>query len=188
MPGQSSERELVSGCLAGKRHTQHQVYERFAPRMLALCARYIREDFEAEEVMISGFLKVFSKISQFKSEGSFEGWIRRIMVNECLNHLRKKKRIYTEMDLQNVSDFVDYNQYENEVEAEMLLNCINQLPDGYRTVFNLYAIEGYSHKEVSEMLGISENTSKSQLSRARAWLQKLVMERKKNLINCPHNS
>lgn len=176
-----SDSEMVEGCRKGSAQMQRRVYDTFSPRMYGLCLRYIREDFEAEEIMINGFMKVFTKIEQFKSEGSFEGWIRRIMVNECLNYLRKKKWMYAEVDIENVSDSIEHSSYESDLDTEELMGLIDELPTGYRTVFNLYAIEGYSHKEVAKMLNISENTSKSQLSRARALLQKSVERGKKKL-------
>lgn len=160
---------------------QRVVYDRFAPRMLAICVRYVKNDMEAEELMVNGFLKVFAKIDQFKNEGSFEGWIRRIMVNESLNHLRSKRMMYAEVDIEKVGNVIDYNSVENDFSTEELYLMIAQMPVGYRTVFNLFAIEGYSHKEISEKLGINENTSKSQLSRARTHLQKLIEDNNKKL-------
>ncbi len=186
MPQLSSEKEWIAGCLRGDRLTQKLVYERFAPRMLSVCLRYLRQEVEAEEAMINGFLKVFNKINQYKSEGSFEGWIRRIMVNESLNLLRKKRHMYVEVDIENISDHLDYSTLENELDAEAILELIDALPVGYRTVFNLYAIEGYSHKEIGKMLDISESTSKSQLSRARNLLQKQMNNRPKHLNNINH--
>jgi RNA polymerase sigma-70 factor (ECF subfamily) len=121
-------------------------------------------------------MKVFDKISQFKSEGSFEGWIRRIMVNEALTHLRRNRAMYLETDLEYADREPDYAQLSDHLEVEDLMTMIQELPTGYRIVFNLYAIDGYSHKEIADHLGISENTSKSQLSRARAHLQKTLME------------
>ena len=186
MPKLSSEQELIDGCRKNKRLAQKLLYEKYSSRMLGLCTRYIRDSFEAEEAMIGGFMKVFSKISQYKSEGSFEGWIRRIMVNECLNLLRKKRWMYAEVDIANISDHVDYSHYESEFDIEELNSYIDQLPIGYRTVFNLYAIEGYAHKEIANMLGISENTSKSQLSRARGLLQKYIANSDKKLNKINH--
>jgi RNA polymerase sigma-70 factor (ECF subfamily) len=171
MPKRISELDLIQGCKKADRLAQRQVYEQYARRMYAVCLRYVRQEMEAEEVLTSGFLKVFAKIDQFKIEGSFEGWIRRIMVNESLNHLRKQRLMYAEVEIEQVADTMSYSVNESDYTAEELLYIIEQLPVGYRTVFNLYAIEGYAHKEIGEMLNISENTSKSQLSRARTWLQ-----------------
>jgi RNA polymerase sigma-70 factor (ECF subfamily) len=131
---------------------------------------------EAEDVLVTAFMKVFDKIDQFKSEGSFEGWIRRIVVNESLTHLRRNRSMYLETELEQADREPDYDRLSDHLETEDLLNIIQELPAGYRIVFNMYAIDGYSHKEIAEQLGISENTSKSQLSRARVYLQKKLVE------------
>lgn len=131
---------------------------------------------EAEDVMVAAFTKIFERIDQFKHEGSFEGWIRRIMVNESLTYLRKHKSMYVETDIEAADREPDYSKLETQLETEDLLKLIGELPAGYRIVFNLYAIDGYSHKEIADQLGISENTSKSQLSRARTYLQKRLIE------------
>ena len=172
-----TEEDLVKGCKANKALSQRLVYEKYAGKMFAVCLRYIRDRSEAEEVMIGGFAKIFEKIGQFKGEGSFEGWIRRIMVNESLIYLRKNKSMYLEVDIGEADHEPDFQNHESELEAEDLLKMIQELPVGYRTVFNLYAIEGYSHKEIAEQLEINVNTSKSQLSRARKILQKMLIER-----------
>jgi len=130
----------------------------------------------AEDILITAFTKIFEKIEQFKSEGSFEGWIRRIVVNEALTYLRKNKSMYLETELDQVDYEPQYDRLSDHLEAEDLLRMIQELPTGYRIVFNLYAIDGFSHKEIAEQLGISENTSKSQLSRARTYLQKVLVE------------
>lgn len=175
----SQEDKWVKACQKGDGAAQRQVYEKYARKMLGVCLRYVSDQFEAEEILIGGFLKVFDKIGQFKGEGSFEGWIRRIMVNEALGYLRRMKSIYLETDLEKADYEPDYQSLSNQLEEEDLLRMIQQLPTGYKTVFNLYAIEGYSHKEIGEMLGISENTSKSQLSRARTLLQHYLIESEK---------
>jgi RNA polymerase sigma factor (sigma-70 family) len=130
----------------------------------------------AEDILITAFTKIFEKIEQFKSEGSFEGWIRRIVVNEALTYLRKNKSMYLETELDQVDYEPQYDRLSDHLETEDLLRMIHELPPGYRVVFNLYAIDGFSHKEIAEQLGISENTSKSQLSRARTYLQKVLVE------------
>lgn len=172
----SQEAQLVKALRNADPKAQRQVYEKYSSRMLALCFRYICDDMAAEDVMVEGFLKVFSKIEQFNSEGSFEGWIRRIMVNEALGYLRKQKRILEDKLSDETDNFPDYAQADQNLETEELLKLIEALPTGYRTVFNLYAIEGYAHIEIAEMLGITESTSKSQLHRARALLQKMVYD------------
>ena len=155
---------------------QEELYRRFSPRMYAVCLRYAGYAEEAEDILQEGFLKVFKYIGQYRFEGSFEGWIRRIVVNEALTFLRRNRSMYLETDLEQADREPDYNALGDHLEAEDLLKMIQELPTGYRIVFNLYAIDGYSHKEIAEHLGISENTSKSQLSRARTFLQKLLLE------------
>jgi len=130
----------------------------------------------AEDILITAFTKIFEKIEQFKSEGSFEGWIRRIVVNEALTYLRKNRSMYLETELDQVDYEPQYERLSDHLETEDLLRMIQELPTGYRIVFNLYAIDGFTHKEIAEQLGISENTSKSQLSRARTYLQKVLVE------------
>lgn len=130
----------------------------------------------AEDVLVTAFTKILEKIDQYKGDGSFEGWIRRIMVNESLTCLRRNRTMYVETDLEDAERQPDYNNLTDHLQAEDLLTMIETLPPGYRVVFNMYAIDGYSHKEIAEHLGISENTSKSQLSRARVFLQKLLVE------------
>lgn len=173
------EERLIRKCCQQDGKAQKALYDRYAPKMLGVCIRYVKDHDQAEDVMIGGFIKVFDKIDQFKHEGSFEGWVRRIMVNESLTFIRKNKGMYLEVDIEAANHEPDYSSLNNQLEAEDLLKMINSLPTGYQTVFNLYAIEGYSHKEIAEKLDISENTSKSQLSRARALLQKQLIEREK---------
>jgi RNA polymerase sigma-70 factor (ECF subfamily) len=165
---------MVEGCRKGKPRAQQAVYGHFADRMLGACFRYVKNRPEAEDLMITGFTKAFQKISQFSGEGSFEGWLRRIMVNECLMYLRSQKNMQYPLELEIAERQVDYVTVNTELEAQDLLQMIGELPDGYRTVFNLYAIEGYTHPEIAEKLGISEGTSKSQLSKARALLRRMV--------------
>jgi len=131
---------------------------------------------EAEDVLVMSFTKIFERIDQFKGEGSFEGWIRKVTVNESLSYLRKNKNMYLETDIEAADREPDYSQLESQLEAEDLLKMIDALPTGYRIVFNMYAIDGYSHKEIAAHLDINENTSKSQLSRARALLQRNCLE------------
>ncbi len=167
----NSEENLLRDCRKGKSSAQQSFYERFAPKMLGVCIRYIHDREEAEHVMIGGMVKVFDKLDQYSGEGSLEGWVRRIMVNESLMYIRKNKNMSLEVDVQQAEFEPNYQTLESSLEAADLLSMIAELPVGYRTVFNLYAIEGYNHKEIAETLGINENTSKSQLSRARKLLQ-----------------
>jgi len=172
----TSDTELIEGCKKGHRQAQKLLYDRYSGKMYGLCCRYLKNKMEAEDVMVAAFTKIFERVNQFKNEGSFEGWIRRIMVNESLTYLRKNKSMYVETDIEAAEREPDYTKLENQLEADDLLKLIGELPAGYRIVFNLYAMDGYSHKEIADQLGISENTSKSQLSRARIFLQKRLLE------------
>lgn len=170
------EEELVRDCKKGKNSAHRDIYARYSSRMYPICLRYLKNEMDAEEVLINAFMRVFEKIDQFEGKGSFEGWIRKITVNEALLYLRKNKSLYLEVDIDMLNYEPDLNFSEKHLEAEDLLHMVAKLPPGYNAVFNLYAIEGYSHKEIADMLGISENTSKSQLSRARILLQKYIRE------------
>jgi len=178
----STLESLISLCKRQDGKAQRLLYDRLSPKMLGVCCRYIGDVSEAETVLITGFFKVFSKVGQFSGTGhskanGFEGWVRRIMVNESLLYLRKNKSMYLEVDIEETHIEPNYGQANYLFEERELLTMINDLPIGYRTVFNLYAIEGYSHKEIGEQMGISENTSKSQLSRARTILKNEVIKR-----------
>ncbi len=164
--------EIISGCLKGDKKAQRQLYEMFAPLMFTVCRRYIGDFDTAQDVMVRGFMTVFDKLDRFRHEGSFEGWVRRIMVNESLTWLRKNKSIYLEVDIESADQEVDFEAVSGQLHAEELLALVQELPEGYRTVFNLYAIEGYTHAEIAKQLGVNVNTSKSQLSRARVLLQR----------------
>lgn len=172
----ASELDMIEGCKNGDRHAQKLLYDRFSGKMYALCCRYVKDKMEAEDVLVTAFTKILDRIDQFKGEGSFEGWIRRVMVNESLSYLRRNKSMYIETDIEAADHEPNYDRLENHLEAQDLLQVISELPSGYRIVFNLFAIDGYSHKEISKQLGINENTSKSQLSRARSLLQKRLLE------------
>lgn len=171
----NQETQLVRALLRNEERAQRQVYEKYAAIMLGVCMRYVMDTMAAEDVLMQGFMRVFGKIEQYKGEGSLEGWIRKIMVNEALGYLRLSKKMEV-VDLEEIQVHPNYLMADQHLEEEELLKMIGELPDGYRTVFNMYAIEGYSHSEISGMLGISENTSKSQLHRARAALQRLLSE------------
>lgn len=164
-----TEEQLIIKCLDNDRKAQKELYGRYSNTMFGVCRRYIKSDMDAEDVMIQGFYKVFTKLSQFKREGSFEGWIRRIMVNESLMYLRK---FNMNLSIERVKEESSKEASAEDRMAETeILALLDKLPSGYRTVFNLYAIEGYSHKEIAAQLGISVNTSKSQLIKARKKLQ-----------------
>lgn len=172
----TSEAQLVRALQKGDTKAQRHLYEKYSARLLAVCVRYINDKMEAEDVMIEGFMRIFEKIDQFKSEGSFEGWMRRLMTNEALMYLRTKRHIEIDIDAPEAQQLSNYDWADANLEADDLMAIIGKLPTGYRTVFNLYAIEGFSHAEIAEQLGITESTSKSQLHRARALLQEMVKE------------
>lgn len=178
----AKETELIEGCRRRNAQAQKNLYDRYAGKLFALCCRYVKEKMEAEDVLIIAFTKILERIDQFKGDGSFEGWMKRIVVNESLTYLRRNKNMYLEMDIEAADREPDFDKLESHLQAEDLMKMIESLPAGYRLVFNLYAIDGYSHKEIADQLGITENTSKSQLSRARAALQKSLVELEKNGI------
>jgi RNA polymerase sigma factor (sigma-70 family) len=163
---------------------QRELYQRFAPKMYGVCLRYAGNAEEAEDILQEGFIKVFNKIGSFRSEGSFEGWIRRIFVNTAIEHFRKK--IYLQPITEYEEDTVEgkYLSVLDSLAEKDIIQLVQQLSPGYRTVFNMYVVEGYTHKQIAEILGISEGTSKSQLSRAKLILQDLVrqfIERRKQV-------
>lgn len=172
----AQEEQLIKGCIRRDHSAQKALYNRYSSKMYALCCRYVKDRMDAEDVLVTAFAKIFERIEQFKGEGSFEGWIRKVVVNEALTFLRRNRSMYLEAELEAANREPDFTTLSDHLEAEDLMRLIQELPSGYRIVFNLYAIDGYSHKEISEQLGISENTSKSQLSRARTYLQKLLAD------------
>lgn len=173
-PKKASEAELIKGCLKSERQYQEEFYFRYSAKMLAVCCRYAKSTSEAEDILHEGFIKAFSKLDKFKGNGSLEGWVRRIMVNTSLENFRRQK------NLQVVDEFEEENSLKmdpkalSNMSADEILGLVQKLPSGFRVVFNLYALEGYSHKDIAEELGISVGTSKSQLSRARAALQSMI--------------
>ncbi len=170
----ANEETMIEGCKKKNRQAQEQLFRHYSGKMYALCCRYIKDKMEAEDVLITSFTKLFERIDQYKGDGSFEGWIRRIIVNESLTYLRKNRSMYAELDIEEAYPIILMDNLDTKFEAEDLLALIKELPTGYKIVFNLFAIDGYSHKEIAEQLGITENTSKSQLSRARVILQRLL--------------
>jgi len=170
-----NEPELIAGLIKSEGKTQKFVYEKYAGIMLGICLRYLKNRMDAEEVMLNGMVKIFNNVKQFKHEGSFEGWMKRIVINEALAHLRKKEPLHLAIEKDHIQLATSEATAESELAVEDLLQMLHELPAGYRTVFNLYAIEGYSHKEIADMLEINEGTSKSQLSKARALLQKRLV-------------
>ncbi len=173
-PAQLSETELIDGCLAGSRLMQKHLYERFAGRMMAVCLRYAQTTFEAEDVLQEGFITVFKNLSSFRRECPLEFWIRRIMVNAALRQHRRNAPLVAVSDGDYPEELADEEFTFSNYGFEDLLAMVQELAPRYRMVFNLFAIEGYGHKEIGEMLGISEGTSKSQYSRARAILKSKV--------------
>lgn len=166
--------------------SQELLYKYFAPKMYGICLRFAGNQMEADDIMQEGFIKVFTQLKNFRNEGSFEGWIRRTFINTAINYYRKNLR---SSKFQNVDELeVAITNEENifdTLSKEELINLIQELPNGYRTVFNLNIIEGYTHKEIGEMLNISDNTSKSQLTRARSILQKKVTAMIKQKVKAP---
>jgi RNA polymerase sigma-70 factor (ECF subfamily) len=171
---ESEEARLVRGLKSGKPDVQRHVYDLYADRMMALCMRYARDRDDAADTLQEGFIRVFRKIDTFKEEGSLEGWIRRVITNVAIRSYQRNARLHVAVDLDEAEREVSTNTVESDHSAEDLLAMIQRLPDGYRVVFNLYAIEGYSHEEIAEQLEISVGTSKSQLSRARQSLQRML--------------
>jgi RNA polymerase sigma factor (sigma-70 family) len=169
--------ELVKRCKAGERKAQEMLYQQYASKMLGVCCRYATDRMEAEDMVQNGFIKVFQKIGDFRSEGSVEGWIRRIMVHRSIEYYRKHHKMMQLVDLDEAGSEAASNPLATaRLEANDLLLLIQQLSPGYRIVFNLYAIEGYSHKEIAMIVGITEGASKSQLSRARSILREQVIK------------
>jgi len=170
--------EIIKLAIENNRQAQQNIYSQFSPKMLSVCRNYIKDIHQAEDVLIISFMKVFSNLKKFEFKGSFEGWIRRIIVNECISYIRVQKKVLFIAD-ENYFD-ESYDNFEGQFSIEDIQFLIDSLPDGYKMVFNLYAIEGFKHKEISELLGINEGTSKSQLSHARKFLQEQIIKLKKH--------
>lgn len=172
-----TEKQLIKRCQQGDNKALKALYEQFADKMLGVCSRYVSDRDTARDLLHDGFVTVFTKIGNFRSEGSFEGWIRRIFVTTALGYLRKNSNL---TDPRQVDEMYDLREEEasalEQMSAKDLLKIIAKMPDGYRTVLNLYAVEGYAHKEIGGMLGISENTSRSQYARAKKYLSKILQE------------
>jgi RNA polymerase sigma factor (sigma-70 family) len=170
------ETQLIRGLRDSDPKAQRLLYEKFSGKMLAICLRYVGDRMTAEDILIQGFMKVFESVGRFREDGSFEGWVKRIMVNEALGYLRRNRKLLESVGVEEAGGLADAAYADQHLEASEILAIIDRLPFGYRTVFNLYAIEGFSHTEIAAMLGISEGTSKSQLHRARSHLQQMVKE------------
>ena len=174
-----TEEKMLQGCLENLAVAQEAMYNRFSPRMLGVCYRYAKNKEDAEDMLQEGFIKVYSQIHQFKNTGALEGWIRRIVVHTCINILKKNKKFSDSVDLIHASG-IGANEYNisSIMQAKQVVECIRILPIGYRTVLNLYAIEGFSHKEIGLILDIAESTSRSQYTRARALLEEILIKKK----------
>jgi len=166
-----SDQQLVEGCLRNEPRCEEALYARFSGRMYAICLRYARHHLEAQDLLQDGFIKVFEKLSSFRLEGSLEGWVRRIMVHTAINQYRKKAFQNERFGYEELPESPVAPLALERLGREELLTLVEGLPDGYRLVFNLYAIEGYDHREIAELLGIGESTSRSQLAKARRMLQ-----------------
>jgi RNA polymerase sigma-70 factor (ECF subfamily) len=185
-----NEHEIIKGCLKNDRASQKALYEQFYSKMLGVCLRYAKDKDDAKDVLHEAFLKVFTNLKNFNGTGSFEGWIRRIMVNTSIDHLRKNKQnylivstVYANDKASNMAEEVDDEDLMLHIDKEEILKAVQELTPAYRTVFNLYVIEEYTHREIAEMLDISEGTSKSNLSKAKFNLKKNLM----HLIKVTHD-
>lgn len=179
-----TEESLLMGCCNNDPAAQRELYNRYSAKMLAVCYRYAYNRQDAEDMLQEGFIKVFTQIGSFQNKGSFEGWVRRIMVHTCINFLKKYKKFNENLDLEMASSVATKSDWIPSIlQAKMVVECIRQLPVGYRTVLNLYAIEGFSHKEIGQILEIEESTSRSQYTRAKKMLENILVKR--NIIERP---
>ena len=180
-----NEQHIIEGCLKNNRKAQKMLYDKYASKFLGMCMRYAKDRLEAEDILQEGFLKIFGRIGQFSGLGSFEGWMKRIIVNTAITNYRQNLKHYYKqhIDEVNETDF-DAPFSDSEYSLEELLKVIQALPPGYRMVFNMFAIEGYQHKEIAEMMGIDVTTSKSQYSRAKKLLREklAVLKKEKQVI------
>jgi RNA polymerase sigma-70 factor (ECF subfamily) len=174
-----TEEAILQGCIKNNPTAQKALYERFSAKMLSVCYRYGHNREDAEDMLQEGFIKVFAQIHTFQNRGSFEGWVRRIMIHTCINNLKKNKRFNESVDLIHATSIqVKEESIPSIIQAKQVIECIRLLPIGYRTVLNLYAIEGFAHREIGEMLDIEESTSRSQYTRAKAMLEDILIKKK----------
>ncbi|HYK47441.1 MAG TPA: sigma-70 family RNA polymerase sigma factor [Parafilimonas sp.] len=179
-----TEQAILAGCLNNDPVAQRELYNRYSPKMLSVCYRFAPHREDAEDMLQEGFIRVFTQIQSFRNSGSFEGWIRRIIVHTCINFLKKHKKFNESLDLAYVVNIqVKEETVPSLMLARQVVECIRLLPVGYRTVLNLYAIEGYSHKEIADMLDIEESTSRSQYTRAKTMLESILV--KKRILEKP---
>ena len=179
-----TEQAIITGCLHNDSAAQRELYNRYSPKMLSVCYRFGQNREDAEDMLQEGFIKVFTQIHTFQNKGAFEGWIRRIIVHTCINFLKKYKKFNESVDLAYANSlYVKEENIPSIMQARQIIECIRLLPLGYRTVLNLYALEGYSHKEIGEMLDIEESTSRSQYTRSKAMLEMILV--RKSIIEKP---
>lgn len=170
------ENEIIQLAVDNNRQAQQLIYSKFAPKMLSVCRQYVKDLHHAEDLMITAFMKVFTNLKKFEHKGSFEGWIRRIMINECISYIRAQKKVSFLEEVTYIED--GFNSIDSTFNVGEIQFLIDALPEGYKMIFNLYAIEGYKHQEIAALLGITEGTSKSQLSHARKFLQQEITKLK----------
>ena len=174
-----TEEQMLTGSIRNNAAAQEAFYDRFSPRMLGVCYRFAKSREDAEDMLQEGFIKIFTQLSQYRNEGSLEGWIRRVIVHTCINVLKKNKKFSDTVDITYAQGFhTNEDLVPSLLQAKQIVEYIRSLPLGYRTVLNLYAIEGYSHKEIGVMLEIGESTSRSQYTRAKAMLEEILIKRK----------
>ncbi len=174
-----TEELMLAGCLKNNAASQEALYNRFSPRMLGVCYRFAKNREDAEDMLQEGFIKVFTQMHQYRNEGALEGWIRRIIVHTCINNLKKNKKFSDSLDIIHANSVhVNEEMIPSIMQAKQVVECIRMLPLGYRTVLNLYAIEGFPHKEIAGMLDIEESTSRSQYTRAKAMLEEILIRKK----------
>ena len=174
-----SESDLILGSIRGDRRMQELLYKTYSPKMYGVCLRYAGNPDDAQDILQEGFVKVFKNLNRFRGDGSFEGWIRRISVNTAIEHYRRKVNMYPVTENQeNTIEDKDWTAFDR-LALKDLLEIIQELSPGYRTVFNMYVVEGYTHRDIADILGISEGTSKSQLARAKAILQNVIKGKKR---------
>jgi len=178
-----TEKELVRGCVQEKRSCQEKLYQQYYKKMFAVCMRYGKNRDQALDMLQEGFIKVYNNINSFNHTGSLEGWIRRIMVNSAINLIRKEKPTVDINDVYEDSNVVNNETVLDKMSVDEIMKLIQKLPTGYKTVFNLFAIEGYSHKEIAEMLDIQESTSRTQFLKAKTALRKMLEELKAPVKN-----
>jgi RNA polymerase sigma factor (sigma-70 family) len=183
-----TEDDLLHGCLHKDAAAQQEFYSRYSPKMLSVCYRFAKNREDAEDMLQEGFIRIFSQIHQFQHKGALEGWIRKIIVHTCINMLKKNKKFNENVDIQHAQHLIIREEAVPAIiQAKQVIECIRMLPLGYRTVLNLFAIEGYNHKEIAEMLDIEESTSRSQYTRAKAMLEDILI-RKRILFSPPEKA